>query len=239
MAEDKIPESSIELAKTLAQQIALSLPARLEIASLGVPSKLPFKVISLRAILIHRIHDLTGLAIHAFSNGSPVGGVLATRALIESTSVLHTLRRLVDDSIVAGTIDGLDDRLMGMSFGSRTDITPVQATNILTYIDLLDRTYSGLHGWYDQLSEVAHPNYQGLLAAYEEIDYSIYTATFGVTEQAREFGERMGVPALCASLLVAIDDYNAMVASFQRFADLCHESAEQKDASGTDKPQGS
>ncbi|MEX0805724.1 MAG: hypothetical protein WD688_20760 [Candidatus Binatia bacterium] len=222
MTDDKLPQASIEFAKTLAQQIVLSLPEKLNIASLGVPSKLPFKAVSLRAILIHRINDLTSGALYALSNGSPVCAVLAMRAVIEVTSVLHVLRRLIEDAVRLETVDGVDERLMRMSFGTRTDITNMHATNVLTQIDLLDKKYKGLREWYDRLSEVAHPNYQGLLAAYETIDYSTYTVTFGITEQAREFGLHVAVPALCASLLITIDDYNALETSFRKFADLCH-----------------
>jgi hypothetical protein len=206
----------------LVDQLQACLLSNVDAGSLGVPSKIPYKFISLRELLIHRVADLGRNAADLYRSGSVTGPALLTRAIIETIALLFVLHRLEEKVVNRKSTAGIDDELMKLLFGSRQEAARVQATNIIGQVDKVDRKYSGIRKLYDILSEVAHPNHDGLLGAYGSVEqYELHLdRTYG-----REFSANLGVPGLYLALETAIELYNCMVSSFSEFKAICHASS--------------
>lgn len=70
------------------------------------------------------------------------------------------------------------DKTAVLLLGSRNNEVMPDAINILTVLGKCDKRYPGLMKLYDDLSESAHPNYEGLLRGYSTTDYEAYETTF-------------------------------------------------------------
>ena len=56
--------------------------------------------------------------------------------------------------------------------GSRDGSTPVSSINILTVLKHCEKRYSGITTVFEQLSESAHPNYEGMSGGYTKSDHA-------------------------------------------------------------------
>jgi hypothetical protein len=221
MIEDKRGE--LEECEALLHKIEAARNFHLDIAALGFPSKLPFKAVSLRELLIHRVADLAKVAVEQFRSGGTVPAVLATRAVIETTAILAALRMLVTDVIQEqGYKPGHDATLMKLLFGSKTGNTPEEAINVLTQVEKLNKKFDGVRWWYDQLSEFAHPNHDGLLGCYAIVHRQEFMVDLGANESSRTFGEKVGLPALLCTLEIFALYFDELAQTLPEFAEICH-----------------
>jgi hypothetical protein len=234
--EDKqhsVPKASIELATELAERIKSSLPQEIDIAALGTPSKLPFKVISLRELLLYRIAELSGAAVDLYKSSKVVPAIVLTRGTLETTSMLFALDAIVRSALKGGDVSSTDETLMKMLLGGRSELAPERAINILTHIDKMNEKYEGLRWWYDELSEYAHPNYPGLMGSYGVVDEEEFMVYLGANQDTKETSRHFGVAALCSCLEVTIFIYNQMVKPLEAFRLLCHEHANKNNQDAT------
>lgn len=102
----------------LVESMSSTLPGEIQATSLGAPSKVPFKLVSLQAVLISRILDLSIAAISLYKANHNVGAAIIARSVMETTSVLFVLlemaRRVVDRSEVGD----FDQKVTSMLLGS-------------------------------------------------------------------------------------------------------------------------
>lgn len=80
-------------ARQLADLIANCLPEKIEASGLTLKSKIPFKVVSLRELLIHRISALATPAVELYENSQYLGGVVLTRAVMETVALAYSLHK--------------------------------------------------------------------------------------------------------------------------------------------------
>jgi hypothetical protein len=225
MEHHRFPDASIEYAAELTGRIQASLPAGFGIADLGMPSKMPFKVVTLRESLLHRLAELASAAVDLYASERPVAGVLLTRGVMEVTAMLFAIDRLLATSLERRDPSAADETIMRLLFGGRSEMAPQSAINVLSHLDTMDKRFKGIRAWYEDLSEIAHPNYPGLMGSYADVDREGFKVQLGSTEDAREMGLHMGIPALCACLEVAIHIYNGMKKPLEEFIVLCHDLA--------------
>jgi hypothetical protein len=226
--EDKqhpVPKASIELAAELAESINSSLPKEINIAALGTPSKLPFKVISLRELLLYRIAELSRTAVDLYKSNKVVPAILLTRGTLETTSMLFALDALVRSTLESEDVSSIDETLMKMLVGGRSELAPERAINVLSHIEKMNKKYEGLRWWYEELSEYAHPNYPGLMGSYGIVDEEELMVYLGTNQDTEKASWHFGIAALCSFLEVAIFIYNKMVEPLEAFRLLCHEQA--------------
>jgi hypothetical protein len=227
------PKASIELATDLAESINSSLQKDIDIGALGMPSKLPFKVISLRELLLYRLAELSRAAVDLYKSTKVVSAILLTRAALESTSMLFALDALVRSALESGDVSRIDETLMKMLVGGRSELAPERAIHIHTHIDKMNKQYEGLRWWYDELSEYAHPNYPGLMGSYGVVDEEEFMVHLGANQDTEKIGRHFGIPALCSCLEVAIFIYNQMVEPLEAFRLLCHKQADKNSQGAT------
>ena len=157
-------------ARQLAESIASSLPKSVDAASLTLKSKVPFKVLSLRELLIHRVSALASPAVTLFEQGKHVPAVVLTRAVLETVTIVFALHRQLQAFLKTKDVLALDDFLMNCLMASRWENATHQARSILTFVDHVDKKIPGFRQTYDSLSEYAHPNWCGVSGAFGETD---------------------------------------------------------------------
>jgi len=189
--------------------MAASLPERVEAADLTINSKLPFKLLSLRELLLHRVSALATPAVDLFEQRSGVAAVVLTRAVVETVAVAFVLHKRMKLFLKTKDRSELDEFLMKCLMGSRWKDASHQAQNVLTFIDHVEKEVPGFRASYEALCEYTHPNWSGVLGAFGKIDKETHTLHLGPTERTTVFAT--GINALCGSLLTMQHFYNDMV----------------------------
>jgi len=115
------PEESncLDEVSTFLKLINVNLPKKISAASLSHHSKLPFKAFSLRGVLVHRITDLTEVAIDLYEADKVVPAIIMTRSVFETTAVLYLLYKKIKKAAMTKMLGVIDDFLMKSLFGGR------------------------------------------------------------------------------------------------------------------------
>lgn len=224
-AEQKTPEISIEYARQQVEKIEKSLPQGFDISTLGFPSPIPFKVVTLREVLLHRLSELARSAVDLISAERPVAAVILTRGVMETTATLFAVKLLIDESLERREVSGADNTVMRLLFGGRNERASQRAINVQDHLEKMDETFAGIKNWYDDLSDIADPNFPGLMGSYAAIDRSRFRVQLGPNPEWDEMGVRVALPALCACLEIAIHLYNGMKSPLERFVAMCQDLA--------------
>jgi len=179
-----------------------SLPNGIEIAALTLKSKLPFKALSIRELLIHRVAALSSAAVDLFKQQQAIPAVILTRAIVETVAVMlvfhDRLDRFLKDQLK--DVADFDDFLMRCLLGSKNNPEMPTATNILTFIDRVEKKVPGFRSVYDGLCECAHPNWAGTLGAFGEIDREKFEVKLGPAETSTAY--TVGLAALSGALMM-------------------------------------
>lgn len=210
-------------AKELCELINANLPNKIGAASLSHNSKLPFKALSLRALLIYRIVDLSEVAIYLYETNKIVSAIILTRAIFETSAVLYWLHKRLKKVVETRNLGNIDEFLMKHLFGTSDDFIPVDRFNVLTAINHVDKGVENYRQSYDSLSEFVHPNWPGLMGAYGKTDREKYTLYLG-----KDIGNvpiNIALPLLACSLKMAVFSYKELenpLREFNRLCDLKH-----------------
>ena len=220
MADDRCPDEFAERlmeAKARAALLAQSLPLKIAAASLTLESKIPFKVLSLREILIHRTSALATAAVEMFEQRRLVPAVVLARAIVETVAVTFNLHKQLVEFCDSKDVEKIDDFVSRGLVGERRSDASVKATNVLTLIDHVEKALPGFRQSYDGLSEYAHPNWSGGLGAFGRIDRKALELHLGPSE--RTSGLMSGVISLLSSLMLFEHYYNAMIGPIKELND--------------------
>lgn len=195
-------------ARDYTDRLSASLPDRIQIAALTLESKLPFKAVSIRGLLRHRMAALSSAAVDLFEQKRVIPAAILTRAIVETLAVLFTfherVERFLKDKVK--DIDAFDAFLMRYLLGARDIPEMPTPTNILTLIDRVEVTLPGFRRVYDSLCECAHPNWAGTFGAFGEVDQERFELKLGPVERSSAYTS--GVAALSGSLMVFEHYYN-------------------------------
>jgi hypothetical protein len=216
------PEPSLELAERLVSELQNALPLKVEAVSLGVPSMLPFKVISLRESLLCRIADLAGSTIYLCKEDRGMGAAILARAVLEATALLFVLGKMVKKALESKEIGEFDRRIMAMLFGGKSDKSPVPSINILTHVEKMDRAFKGILVHYGNLSEMAHPNFAGVLGSYAQVETQNYELRVGPHGRLKAMIDEVVVPTLCLCLFIAGNVSSNISRALEEFSSICH-----------------
>ena len=155
-----------------------ALTDNVDASSIGVKPKAPFLILTLREALAWRTEELGRNACDALRRHDLIVAVLLTRAVIENGALLWRLKELIE-SHEEQSLENLHQTIVSALAGWKSVPEFPKATNIMTHITRLARTFSDVSGVYDSLSEAAHPNWSGVFGAY---------GTFGPEEGTAHFG---------------------------------------------------
>lgn len=201
--------------------ISGSLPKRVEIASLSLVSKLPFKALTYREAAIWRCEELARSALANFTNGDIVAGLVLTRALAETVAGVWYLFELVDRQIQDGIQDDLNEKLMRLLLGHKGDDDFPEAINVLTLIARMDKRTPGILSTYNSISEYAHPNWAGTAFAYSAIDRENMVVDLGRSSPRRRSHKIVGLSCLNGCLGLLEFAYNKLSELFPPFVAAC------------------
>lgn len=127
-------------------------------------------------------------ALHQQGHG--LGARILLRSGFETLAILIYLNQLIQQV--------LDGRFSFHAFGQRTSVlllgsrdgsTDLQSLNIVTILQKCDTRYPGIENLYANLSESAHPNYEGMVVGYSRVDHDEYEAHFSNRWMER-YGDR-------------------------------------------------
>ena len=181
-------------------------------------SKLPFKVMSLRATLLYRVVDLAESSLSLLPDRATGAAILA-RAVMETVALFFALRTLVAAVVEPRQLNNFDEKIMQMTFGSRAGHTSEQALNILTIIKHMDKAFKGMAHWHAQLSEFAHPNYAGVLGSYGAVRKG--TLVLSLEKRRTQPLGRVVVVTLCTCLEVARNLHWHIDEDLETFRSIC------------------
>ena len=171
-------DDDLKEARARADALRASLPASVDAAALGVWSKAPFQLLCTREALIWRTEELARTACDALERDDLTAAALLARATVESAALAWRLMEVLDDRQKLSRQE-LNDILMKVLVGSRLWSDMPQALQILSCIDRMDKKVPGVRKSYDNLSEIAHPNWRGVFGLYAKTDEPKFIARFG------------------------------------------------------------
>jgi hypothetical protein len=141
--------------------------------------KAPFRSMMLREAVFWRLHDLLTQSYALHQQGHQLSARILLRSAFESLATLIYLNQLMQQ-VVDGTLNFhvFGQRTTVLLLGSRNNETGPKSLNIITVLEKCDKRYPGLMKKYADLSESAHPSYEGLCAGYSTINHEEYETTF-------------------------------------------------------------
>jgi hypothetical protein len=195
-------------AQELSDRLSASLPDRIQAAALTLKSKLPFKALSIRELLLHRMAELSSAAVDLFTQKRAIPAVILTRAIVETVAVMVTFHERLDRFLKSTTKDigAFDDFLMRCLLGARNNPQMPTSINVLTLVDRVERTLPGFRNVYDGLRECAHPNWAGTFGAFGQVDKDKVELKLGPAERSTAY--TVGLAALSGSLMTFERYYN-------------------------------
>jgi hypothetical protein len=203
--------------------IKVDLPTSVEDRGLNARARIPFKALCCRAGLLWRIEELGRATCDSCDKGDVVAAMVLTRSLIESACALWYLKELIARQVETGVELNLDDLIMSLLVGTKiTGSTGPAAINVLTFIDRAAAIIPRLRNLYDNLSESAHPNFDGTGGVFSKIDKATNVVRFGRGVSSADF-RRLVVPALTIGVLLARRAHDAITAMMPEFVQRCEE----------------
>jgi hypothetical protein len=117
--------------------------------------------------------------LRAASAGYGLGARILLRSGFESLATLIHLNQLMQQVLDGKLIfHAFAEKTSVLLLGSRNNEHGPRSLNIVTVLEKCDKRYPGLMALYANLSESAHPSYEGLCMGYSKIDQDEYETNF-------------------------------------------------------------
>jgi hypothetical protein len=162
-----------------------SLPATIERSGLYRKNstahkwKALFRSLVLKESVFWRLQDLLTQSNVLHQLGHALGARILLRSGFETVATLIYLNQLTA-SVLDGKLDfhAFSEKTSVLLLGSRNRSTKHTAQSILTVLEKCDKRYPGLKNLYDDLSESAHPNFEGICMGYSTVDHDNCVTNF-------------------------------------------------------------
>lgn len=145
------------------------LPGEIDPSLKLLPSQVPFRVICLRDILLHRVVHLSDEALELYKRGADIPSIILVRAAMETSAVLYLLSKKISEALDGADGSALEEFIEKATIGSRNEDTEIESINILTALGHLSKKYEHVRDFYNDMSEFCHPNFAGLLGSYTKL----------------------------------------------------------------------
>jgi hypothetical protein len=193
--------------RKMADDIASSLPDRIQISALSIKSKIPFKAIALRELLLQRISALATPAVELFEQKKFIPAVMLTRSIVETFALFYAMYDKIICFLDTNNIDELDDFLMPSLVGVKNCDKLPSPKSILKWIDRVDKKIiPNFRNNYDNLCEITHPNWAGTLGALGKIDRQAFELKLGLIKDSPT--QMVGFNLLSSTLMAFYHYYN-------------------------------
>lgn len=153
------PEKSLERIKDLLSLFDKRIAPSVDKENTSQISKVPYKLLCLRALYQIRICDL-GQASHLpYTKKAYLPAFVLTRAVMETVAMFYVCFSKVSAAVKKADVDEIDDFLMKALLGTRDGTGSVKHYNALTAVQQVCKRNSAFEDLYYGLSEFAHPNW--------------------------------------------------------------------------------
>lgn len=138
-----------------------------------------FRGLMLREAVFWRLHDLLSQSYALHQQGHGLGARILLRSAFESLATLiylnQCMQQVLDGKL---TFHRFSEKTTVLLLGSRNSECGPKSLNIMTVLEKCDKRYPGLTKLYADLSESAHPSYEGLCTGYSKIAHDEYETIF-------------------------------------------------------------
>jgi hypothetical protein len=146
-------------------------------------SKTAWKCAVLQQALLYRVTMLARGCADAWNDNNIVCSMLAARALLETIVLCNFIRDEAEKFAAAGDIEAIEKLANEQLFSTKDGGVIAggsghKAKSILTYVDKFEKTIPGIRDHYEFISEWCHPNSNGHLLTYSEINKQNGTVRF-------------------------------------------------------------
>ena len=179
------------------------LPESIDRANVSEVAKVPFKLLGWRGAIIWRSEELGRSACDLYERNDLGAAIVLTRALTENAAVIWHVQEQIDKYVRGhcskDDMVRLDRLLFGFKNQPQSEGLPTPP-NVLKFLDKFDKIVPGFRSQYDQLCEVTHPNWSGVLGLYSLLNCATYRFEFGKAHSLREHPAMIGLLSLRGSL---------------------------------------
>lgn len=228
------PEKKEDLlaeAKELINTLSRSLPKRVDPVSISLRAKIPFKALDYREVLCWRTEELARISYELYERGELASATTLTRACMENAAAIWYLNENIKKVIEAKEVGNIDDTLMKLLLGSKSDLAKVDAINVMSFIDRVDKDIPGFRGNYETMCEFAHPNWLGTAYLYSNTNTEKIWTDLGKDVRNTESVVVHGLISLNLALSIFQHSYKKMSDLMPEFIMLCENALAQKNKS--------
>jgi len=204
------------------------LPKRNDPASVSLKAKIPYKALDYREALIWRFVELCRCALEHFNEEDLATATILTRAALETVAALWYLNRKIKSVIDKNSVGDVDDYLMRLLMGSKTDTAMPDPINVLTFIQKVDAEINGFRKQFDELSEFSHPNWAGTGMLYSKPNTEKMWTDFGKNLSNLESVKEVGTINLNIAMEMFEHSYNQISDMMPTFIQICERELESK-----------
>ena len=207
----------------LSEGLKASLPPRIDPATISTKAKIPFKALCVREVLLYRVSELAEAALGCYRQGQLVATATLARALMESVALLYWLFKQLQAAVADGDTEKINAFLVRVLVGTRNETTPLFAHNVMSAIDVVTKDIDHYRKLYEELCEIAHPNYGGGLGAYAKLNREKVWYELGTSQLPKP----LILGPLVTSIELFIHFYGRMIPHLKEFAALCERELEK------------
>ena len=201
-----MPKTQINIQETLTNW-QLSLCQQVELSGLFSRSpvahkwKSTFRSLVLRETVFWRTHDLLTQSYEMHMTGRTLGARILLRSAIETIATLIYLNQAI-----GGVVDGTQNfhlfsrKTSRLLLGSRNKSTKHEIINIATVLEKTNKTYNGIVDLYSDLSESAHPNFEGMCFGYSRVDHNNHVTKYSNNMSYMYEDRNVAAIELCKSI---------------------------------------
>jgi len=129
--------------------------------------KIVWKVDGCMQTILYRVVDIAETAIFLWRTGKMIPVIILSRSLMETVSASYWLLHRIERK---NNLEEIDQDVMKLYFSSSIVQTLPDPINVLKFIDLVGKHIPNWRNTYDLMSQSVHPNSDGTIFAYTELD---------------------------------------------------------------------
>lgn len=168
--------------------------------------KVTNRCLTIREASAWRFYDLIEQSVNLYFNSHKLGAEILLRSALETLAIIIFTNQKMESIIRTKTgFHEFSKSTTRLLLGSKNDTTKFNAINVLSILQKCEKRYSGIISVYNNLSEVAHPNYEGLCRNYTKFDSeNLVTSLGNFTEESLN-----DIPKIIETLTTIFDtEYN-------------------------------
>jgi len=213
------PEESIVRIRSLLSLFDRRITPTVDKENTSPISKVPYKLLCLRALYQVRICDLGHASHLLYTKKAYLPAFVLTRAVMETVAMHYVCFSKVSASVKKNNVDDVDDFLMQALLGTRDDTGSIKHYNALTAVQHVGKRNKAFEELYLGLCEFTHPNWGGVSLAYsEQIDEGHMVMK---TIRDSSFADTIGMKPLMASLMLFDEIYHGIEELIPKFTEVC------------------